>query len=110
MVERPGSLHQFLHDRIFVPLAMANTVAHESGKNQVANRAYGHTRTSAGAHTRAHSAVPERGITFPTTCRPRLTSINFKCSRKAALPWKFRQERQTTKDSRVWFRLVFRSL
>jgi CubicO group peptidase (beta-lactamase class C family) len=41
---------QFLHDRIFVPLAMANTVAHESGKNQVANRAYGYTRDDGSWH------------------------------------------------------------
>ena len=34
---------QFLHDRIFVPLQMTNTVAYENGKNEVSNRAYGHT-------------------------------------------------------------------
>jgi CubicO group peptidase (beta-lactamase class C family) len=36
----------FLHDRIFVPLKMDNTVAYEKGKNIVANRAYGHTHES----------------------------------------------------------------
>ncbi len=35
---------QFLHDRIFGPLAMANTVAYERGTNQVVDRAYGHTK------------------------------------------------------------------
>jgi CubicO group peptidase (beta-lactamase class C family) len=35
---------QFLHDRIFAPLGMTNTLAYEKGKNEVANRAYGHTR------------------------------------------------------------------
>jgi CubicO group peptidase (beta-lactamase class C family) len=34
----------FLHDRIFAPLDMKQTVAYEKGKNTVANRAYGHTR------------------------------------------------------------------
>ena len=33
----------FLHDRIFGPLQMKQTVAYEKGKNTVANRAYGHT-------------------------------------------------------------------
>lgn len=36
----------FLHDRIFVPLDMKQTVAYEKGKNTVANRAYGHTHES----------------------------------------------------------------
>ena len=34
---------KFLHDRIFAPLDMQQTVAYEKGKNLVANRAYGHT-------------------------------------------------------------------
>lgn len=34
---------QFLHDRIFVPLEMNQTVAYEKSKNTVTNRAYGHT-------------------------------------------------------------------
>ncbi len=33
----------FLHDRIFAPLDMKQTLAYERGKNIVANRAYGHT-------------------------------------------------------------------
>jgi CubicO group peptidase (beta-lactamase class C family) len=33
----------FLHDRIFAPLKMDKTVAYEEGKNNVSNRAYGHT-------------------------------------------------------------------
>jgi CubicO group peptidase (beta-lactamase class C family) len=33
----------FLHDRIFAPLEMKQTVAYERGKNGVAKRAYGHT-------------------------------------------------------------------
>jgi CubicO group peptidase (beta-lactamase class C family) len=33
----------FLHDRIFSPLGMINTVAYVRGKNQVANRAFGHS-------------------------------------------------------------------
>jgi len=33
----------FLHDRIFAPLGMNNTLAHEEGFSIVANRAYGYT-------------------------------------------------------------------
>ena len=39
---------QFLQERIFGPLKMQNTIAYERGKNEVAHRAYGHTRTEAG--------------------------------------------------------------
>ena len=35
---------EFLRDRIFAPLKMTGTVAYEYGKNDVPNRAYGHTR------------------------------------------------------------------
>jgi len=35
---------QFLHERIFLPLGMKNTLAYEKGKNEVPHRAYGHTR------------------------------------------------------------------
>jgi CubicO group peptidase (beta-lactamase class C family) len=35
---------QFLHERIFAPLQMTNTLAYEKGKNEVPHRAYGHTR------------------------------------------------------------------
>lgn len=34
---------QFLHDRIFTPLEMKETVAYEKGKNTVTHRGYGHT-------------------------------------------------------------------
>lgn len=37
------SFGQFLHDRIFAPLRMTNTLAFEKGKNEVPKRAYGHT-------------------------------------------------------------------
>ena len=39
---------QFLHDRIFVPLKMENTLAYEKGKNDVPNRAYGYSKTDKG--------------------------------------------------------------
>ena len=39
------SFGDFLHDRIFAPLRMDNTVAYEKGKNRVAHRAYGHTKS-----------------------------------------------------------------
>lgn len=35
----------FLRDRIFAPLEMTNTVAHEEGVSSVVNRAYGYTET-----------------------------------------------------------------
>jgi CubicO group peptidase (beta-lactamase class C family) len=35
---------QFLHERIFAPLKMTNTIAYEKGKNEVPHRAYGHTK------------------------------------------------------------------
>jgi len=35
---------QFLHDRIFAPLQMNNTLAYQNGINEVPNRAYGHKR------------------------------------------------------------------
>jgi CubicO group peptidase (beta-lactamase class C family) len=34
---------QFLRKRIFDPLQMTTTIAYEKGKNEVTNRAYGHT-------------------------------------------------------------------
>ena len=39
---------QFLHDRIFAPLHMRNTVAYEKGTNEVRDRAYGHTKSEKG--------------------------------------------------------------
>ena len=35
---------QFLHERIFAPLKMNHTLAYRRGQNQVAHRAYGHTK------------------------------------------------------------------
>ncbi|MGH9544807.1 MAG: serine hydrolase domain-containing protein [Terriglobales bacterium] len=40
----------FLHDRIFAPLEMTETVAYEKGKNKVANRSYGHTHEAGAWH------------------------------------------------------------
>jgi CubicO group peptidase (beta-lactamase class C family) len=42
------SFGKFLRQRIFLPLGMIATLAYEKGKNEVAHRAYGHTRTAAG--------------------------------------------------------------
>jgi CubicO group peptidase (beta-lactamase class C family) len=39
---------RFLHDRIFAPLQMTNTLAYEKGKNEVPRRAYGHTKEKDG--------------------------------------------------------------
>ena len=38
------SFGDFLHERIFAPLKMDQTVAYEKNKNEVANRAFGHSR------------------------------------------------------------------
>ncbi len=38
------SFPEFLHDRIFVPLKMDHTLAHVKGKDEVFNRAFGHTK------------------------------------------------------------------
>ncbi|HKD03777.1 MAG TPA: serine hydrolase domain-containing protein [Terriglobales bacterium] len=38
------SFGQFLRDRIFAPLGMQQTIAYVKDKNEVINRAYGHTR------------------------------------------------------------------
>jgi CubicO group peptidase (beta-lactamase class C family) len=35
---------EFLHDRIFAPLKMNHTVVYQKGKNEVANRALGHSK------------------------------------------------------------------
>lgn len=35
---------RFLQERIFAPLKMTNTIAYEKGKNEVVNRAYGHSK------------------------------------------------------------------
>lgn len=47
----------FLRDRIFTPLHMANTIAYEKGKNEVVNRAYGHTKESDGWHETDQSST-----------------------------------------------------
>lgn len=39
---------QFLQDRIFEPLKMNHTLAYERGKNEVPNRAFGHTKENSG--------------------------------------------------------------
>jgi CubicO group peptidase (beta-lactamase class C family) len=38
----------FLHERIFAPLKMADTVVYQKGKNSVPNRAYGHSKENDG--------------------------------------------------------------
>jgi CubicO group peptidase (beta-lactamase class C family) len=44
------SFGQFLQERIFTPLQMKNTVAYEKPKNEVAHRAYGHSKQKGGWH------------------------------------------------------------
>ncbi len=38
------SFGEFLHERIFLPLKMADTVVYQKSKNSVPNRAYGHSK------------------------------------------------------------------
>jgi CubicO group peptidase (beta-lactamase class C family) len=42
------SFGDFLRQRIFTPLVMRGTLAYERGRNEVAHRAYGHTKTADG--------------------------------------------------------------
>lgn len=51
MVVEKGSgmrFGNFLRQRIFTPLNMTGTIAYETGRNEVARRAYGHTQTADG--------------------------------------------------------------
>jgi CubicO group peptidase (beta-lactamase class C family) len=48
---------EFLHQRIFAPLKMTNTLAHEKGKNEVQNRAYGHSPQGTGFHETDQSST-----------------------------------------------------
>jgi CubicO group peptidase (beta-lactamase class C family) len=41
---------QFLHDRIFVPLHMTGSIAYVKGKEEVPNRAYGHSNEGTSRH------------------------------------------------------------
>lgn len=42
------SYGEFLHERIFAPLKMTDTVVYQKGKNTVPNRAFGHSKDAAG--------------------------------------------------------------
>jgi CubicO group peptidase (beta-lactamase class C family) len=42
------SFGDFLRERIFKPLGMTHSIAYEKGKNEVSNRAFGHSKTAAG--------------------------------------------------------------
>jgi len=42
------SFGEFLHERIFAPLKMEQTLAYEKGKNEIANRAFGHSKEASG--------------------------------------------------------------
>ena len=39
---------EFLHERIFTPLRMADTIVYEKGRNNAPNRAYGHSKAESG--------------------------------------------------------------
>ena len=49
------SFGDFLHDRIFAPLDMKQTVAYEKGKNTVISRAFGHTHEGGAWHEQDQS-------------------------------------------------------
>lgn len=59
IVESAGSkpFPAFLHERIFRPLGMRDTVAHVEGRDTVKNRAYGHSRTAEGWRVNDQSAT-----------------------------------------------------
>src|SRR5882762_3998818 len=40
------SFGEFLHERVFAPLKMDHTLVFEKGKNEIANRAFGHSKKS----------------------------------------------------------------
>jgi CubicO group peptidase (beta-lactamase class C family) len=46
-----------LSHRIFMPLKMTGTIAHEKGRNEVTHRAYGHTKTADGWHQTDQSST-----------------------------------------------------
>jgi CubicO group peptidase (beta-lactamase class C family) len=50
-------LGEFLHERVFAPLRMHRTLAYERGKNEVASRAFGHTREADGFRQTDQSAT-----------------------------------------------------
>ncbi len=47
----------FLHERVFAPLGMDRTRAYERGRNEVASRAFGHTREASGFRQTDQSAT-----------------------------------------------------
>ncbi len=51
------SFGNFLHEHIFKPLAMNHTLAFENGKNEVTNRAYGHTKADKTWHETDQSST-----------------------------------------------------
>lgn len=51
------SYGEFLHERIFAPLEMTNTIVFEKGKNSVPNRAYGHTKADSGYKEKDQSST-----------------------------------------------------
>jgi CubicO group peptidase (beta-lactamase class C family) len=51
------SYGEFLKERIFVQLKMSNTLAYEKGKNEVPNRAYGHTADGTTFHETDQSST-----------------------------------------------------
>ena len=59
IVERVSSksFAAFLHDRIFAPLGMSNTVAYENGISTVPHRAIGYTVDSGGVHRSDQSST-----------------------------------------------------
>jgi CubicO group peptidase (beta-lactamase class C family) len=52
---------EFLDERIFTPLHMKNTVLFHKGKNQVANRSFGHARLEGSFHETDQSATSATG-------------------------------------------------
>ena len=51
------SYSDFLHERIFAPLKMSNTVAYVKGENEIPNRAYGHSQQGSAFHETDQSST-----------------------------------------------------
>jgi CubicO group peptidase (beta-lactamase class C family) len=61
---------QFLHDRIFAPLKMTNTLAYEKGKNEVPHRAYGHTKADGTKKDETQPGETKKDETQPDETKP----------------------------------------
>ena len=74
------SFPEFLQERIFVPLGMDHTLAHEKGENEVFNRHYGHTKEAAIVTFRSAKVA---GWKQTIKVRPRRRLATAACTRRS---------------------------